>query len=111
MVTFPAPARLALGLVVALLGFIVGSQDLHISVELAGAIAALTGLLASAGVVPPKPGDLPPLAPWLRFTLTAAVVAGTYVVQTLSIDLTLRGLIIAALNLAASVGIVPPQAR
>lgn len=109
-VVFPTWARFALGLLVALLGYLVGGE-LHVSEELRGAIAALTILLASAGIVPPGARDLPALSPQVRFLLTAVVTAGAYVVNTLgTVDPTLRGVIVAALALASSIGIVPPQA-
>jgi hypothetical protein len=111
MIVFTPAVRLALGLLVALLGYLVAGE-LHVSEELRGGIAALTLLLASVGVVPPKPGDVPKLSPQVRFLLTALATAGAYVVNTLGdIDPTLRGLVVAALALGASVGIVPPTAR
>lgn len=109
--TFPRWARIGLGLLVALLGYLVAGE-LHVSEELRGAIAALTLLLASSGIVPPTPGDLPNLSPQLRFVLTALVTAGGYVVNTVgSVDPTVRGVIVAVLALVASIGIVPPQAK
>lgn len=110
MIVFPAWARITLGLIVALLGYLVAGE-LHVDQELRGAIAALTALLASVGIVPPKPGELPTLSPQLGFLLTAVATAGAYVVNTVGdVDPTVRGLIVAALALAASVGIVPPMA-
>ena len=109
-VVFPTWARIALGLVVAFLGYLVGGE-LAVSEELRGAITSITLLVASAGIVPPKPGDLV-ISPTLRYALTTAVVAGGYVLNVVvDIDPTVRGLIVAALALAASVGIVPPQAQ
>lgn len=110
MIVFPAWARLALGLLVAGLGYLVAGE-LHVAEELRGGIAAITLLLASVGVVPPNPADLPKLSPQLRFLLTALVTAAAYVVNTLSIDPTPRGLLVAVLALAASVGIVPPMVQ
>lgn len=107
---FSASARLVLGLIVAGLGYLVAGE-LHVAEELRGAIAALALLLASVGVVPPKPGDLPALSPQVRFGLTAVATGGAYVVNTIGdVEPTVRGVIVAALALAASVGIVPPQA-
>lgn len=110
MIVFSPAVRLALGLIVGLLGYLVAGE-LHVDEELRGAIAALTALLASVGIVPPKPGDLPRLSPQVSFLLTAAATAGAYLVNTVgTIDPTVRGIVVAALALAASVGIVPPQA-
>lgn len=111
MVVFSPAVRLVLGLLVAGLGYLVAGELLHVSEELRGAIATLTVVLASVGVVPPKPGDLPVLSPQLRFVLVAIVAAAAYVVNVVvTVDPTLRGIIVALLALAGSVGIVPPQA-
>lgn len=111
-VVFSAGARFVLGLIVAFLGYLVAGE-LHVDPQLQGGIAALTALLASVGVVPPKPGDLPAFlrSPSVSFALTAAATAAAYVVTTLDMDLTLRGLLVAVVALLGSVGIVPPQAR
>jgi hypothetical protein len=110
MIEFSPTARLLLGLLVAGLGYLVAGE-LHVSEELRGGIAALTALLASVGIIPPKPGEWPTLSPQLSFLLTGVATAGAYVVNTIGdIDPTVRGLVVAALALAASVGIVPPLA-
>lgn len=110
MIEFSPTARLLLGLIVAFLGYLVAGE-LHVPEELRGAIAALAALLASVGIVPPKPGDLPTLSPQLSFLFTGVATAGAYVVNTIGdIDPTVRGLVVAALALGASVGIVPPLA-
>lgn len=109
--TFPTWARLALGLLVGLLGYLVAGE-LRVDEDLRAAITALTLLLASAGIVPPTIRDLPPLSPTTRFVLTAFVTALAYIVNVIDasdLDPTARGLIVAALALAASLGIVPPQ--
>lgn len=111
MVVFPKWARLVLGLVIAGLSYLISGELLHVSEELRGAIAALTMLFASAGVVPPTAADMPVMSPALRFVLTAAVTVAAYVANVvLSVDPTVRGLLVAAVALAASIGIVPPQA-
>lgn len=111
MIVFSPRLRLALGLLVGLLGFLVAGE-LHVSEELRGAIAALAALLGSVGVVPPKPDDFPHPGPQLGFLLTAVATAGAYVVNTVGdIDPTVRGLVVAVLALGASVGIVPPLAQ
>lgn len=109
---FSAGIRFVLGLIVAFLGYLVAGE-LSVDPQLQGAIAALTALLASVGVVPPKPDELPAVLrnPSVSFALTTVVTAGVYAVTTLDMDVTLRGLIVAAIALLGSVGIVPPQAQ
>jgi hypothetical protein len=110
VIVFKPAVRIGLGLLVGFLGYLVAGE-LHVDEQLRGAIAALVALLASVGIVPPKPGDLPSFSPSVRFMLTAVVTAAAYVVNVaVSIDPTWRGLVVAALAVAGSVGIVPPQA-
>jgi hypothetical protein len=108
-VKFPDWARLVLSLVVAFLGYLVAGE-LPVSEELRGAISALTLFLASAGIVPPTLESLPKLSPQLRLVLTGLVSAGAYALSIVNLDPTVRGVIVAALALAASRGILPPQA-
>jgi hypothetical protein len=112
--TFPGWARFALGCLVAVLGYLTTGDVIHIGDDERALIAAVIGLLASAGVVPPRPGDMPP---WLatqaaRLVLTLSVVLASYLLQAvLDPEPVLRGILQAFLYLAASVGIVPPQAE
>lgn len=108
-VVFPAWARIALGCVVALVGYLVAGDAIHISEGMRGLISSLTLLLASAGIVPPKPSDIR-LSQTTSLFLTAVVIVAGYVLNTLvDLEPIIRGLIIAALALASSIGIVPPQ--
>lgn len=109
--SFPNWARILLGLVVGVLGFLLsGGVDLHVSEELRGLLAAISGALAAAGFVPPKPGSvLLPQA--VRTALTVLVPLVLYAVNVLlNIDGTLRGVLAGVITFLASVLIVPPQA-
>lgn len=111
-IVFSATARFVLGCIVAFLGFLVAGE-LHVDPQLRGAIAGLTALLAAVGVVPPKPSQLPEFlhSPRIGLVLTVVASGAAYAVTTFSMNPTVRGLIVAALALAGSVGIVPPQAE
>lgn len=109
-VQFPSWARLALGCVVALLGYLVAGDAIHISEEIRGVITSLTLLLASAGIVPPRPGDIK-LNSTVSLFLTVLVIVAGYLLNTVAdLEPVVRGLIVAGVALASSLGIVPPQA-
>ncbi len=112
MVVFSAGLRFALGLVVAFLGYLVAGE-LNVDPQLQGLIAAVTALLASVGVVPPKPNELPAVlrSPGVGFALTAVATFAAYAVTTLDMDMTFRGLLVALIALLGSVGVVPPVGR
>lgn len=104
---FSKTARLVLGLIIGLIGFLVAGE-LHASKELVGAASALTALFAGQGIVPPTAADLPALSPTLRFVLTTAATAASFVVVYVhGIGNVTQGLIVGVIALAASVGILP----
>jgi hypothetical protein len=108
-VNFPTWARIALGVLVAFVGFMLTGGVFTVDDDARALIGGLVALLASAGVVPPRHGDIPAMSAGVRFAATVVVIAATYFIQQLD-DETLRGIMQAAILLAASIGIVPPQA-
>lgn len=108
---FPGWARIALGLILAFLGYLVAGPVLHASAFWSVAIPMLTTFFAGYGVVPPRPGDLH-FSPTVHFILTGLALAGTLIATLPSVHLgaIAAGIIVAAINVLASIGIVPPQA-
>jgi hypothetical protein len=110
LVPFPSWARLGLGVIVGVLGYLVVGE-LHASEQVTGGIAALVVLLGSAGIVPPTAETLPALSPQARLALTAGVTVLAYVLEVVvTLDETVTAVLIAVLAFCASIGIVPPQA-
>lgn len=107
---FSPTARLLLGLVVAFLGYFL-TGELAIGESERVVLSTVVALLASAGIVPPRPEVLRDISAQLRFALTVLVTAAAAALQIIALDPTLRGLITAALLVTASIGIVPVQAR
>lgn len=105
---FPNWARAALGLLVAFLGFLVAGGTIH-NEELRGVLSTGLTIIASAGIVPPRASDLK-MSPAVALALTTLAAAASYLVTAVvSLDPTLRGIVIAAIALLTTVGIRPPQ--
>lgn len=110
-VTFPAWARLALGAVIAVVGYLVAGDAIRIDEGMRALLSSLTLVLASAGIVPPKPEDIH-FSPTVSLVLSIVVVVGAYLLNVVpDIEPLWRGLIVAGLAFLASIGIVPPQVR
>ena len=109
-VTFPSWARLGLGIIVGLLGYLVVGE-LNASENVTGFVAALTVFLASTGIVPPTAATLPPLSPQLRLFLTGLATFAAYAVEVfLSLSETVTAVLVGCLAFLASIGILPAQA-
>lgn len=107
--TFPNWARIALGLLIGLLGYLISGEYLHVSEELRGALSSIVATLAAAGFVPPRPGSVLLPQP-VRLALTVLTPIVTYVLNTApDFGATLRGILIAVITFLASILIVPPQ--
>lgn len=108
-VTFPAWARLGLGLLVALAGLLVVS--LHADESTKQLVVSLTALLAAQGIVPPVPGQIK-LSPVVNLVLTIAAVVGAYLLTGANgIDLTVKEILTAVLLIVTSVVIAPVHAK
>lgn len=108
-VVFPAWARLALGLLVALAGLLVVS--LHADESTKQLVVSLTTLLAAQGVVPPLPGQIH-LSPVVNLVLTIAAVVGAYLlVGAGGIDQTVKEVLVAVLTIVTSIVITPIHAQ
>lgn len=111
-VTFPRWARLALGILVGITGYVIAGNIISIGDEERALLSSLILVFSSAGIVPPRPEDIR-LTPTARLALAIGVVALGYLLNTvIEPDLNwLRGLLVAVLAFASSVGLTPPQAR
>jgi hypothetical protein len=104
---FPDWARVLIGIVLAVLSYLASSQTFD--EEIRGALAAGLVAISAAGVIPPLPQTLRMSKP-VAITLTVIVAVAGYVLNvSVSIDPDLRGIILAALTVLATVGIRPPQ--
>ena len=107
--TFPSWARIALGLLVAFITFLLTGGVFNIPEDARALIASLVALVASAGIVPPKPGEVR-LPQAVSLALTAVAIILTYLLNSaFGLDEILRGILTALVALLASIGITPPQ--
>ena len=111
-VVFPAWTRLALGVLVGITGYIIAGDIIRIGDEERALLSSMILVFSSAGIVPPRPEDIR-LTPTVRLALAIGVVALGYLLNTvIEPDLNwLRGVLVAVLAFASSVGLTPPQAR
>lgn len=108
-VEFPGWARIALGIVMAGIGYLLAGE-LVADEEIRGALGVLAGFISSAGVVPPRPEDFS-LSPTVRWLLTGVVSFGSYFLTTANLEMTVRGILQAAVYLLAATFLVPPQSE
>jgi hypothetical protein len=105
---FPDWARVLIALVLAVASYLASSQT-ALDETTRGAIATGIALVSAAGVIPPLPATLA-MPKVLSIGLTVVVVVVTYVLNvSTSMDADVRGIVVAVLAVAASVGIRPPQ--
>lgn len=108
MVVFPAWARLALGLLVALAGILI--VGLHADESTKQLVLALSTILAAQGIVPPTPGSIR-LSPSLNLMLTIAATIAAYLLTGADgISEELRQVLSGVLLFVTSVVITPVHA-
>ena len=110
-VTFPAVARIVLGAIIGLVTYFVAGDYINIGEAERTLISSVVVLLGSVGIVPPKPEDVK-MSQTVSILLTIAALVLNYVLNTVvEMDDLLRGILLAVLAFASSVGITPPQTR
>ncbi len=110
-VNFPAWARIALGVLVALVTYFVAGDYIHIGEAERTVISSFVLLLSTVGIVPPSPGSLR-MSAAVAVSLTATAIVLNYVVVSVAdLEPVLRGVLASLLAFLGSVGITPPQAQ